>query len=90
MVNDENIGDLFEVVIPHTHSTSMFNATVVGNRYLQKDSRGFFVKYCPSEFVRDGKLRHIKMSKSGKILVDPHIKHGKKITTQTREDNYYV
>lgn len=90
MINNENLGKLFEVIIPHSHNNSMLNAIIVGKRYLQKDSRGFFVKWLPSEYARDGKLRHIKMSKSGKrIIVNPHIKSGKKITVQAIKDNYY-
>jgi len=90
MINDKNVGQLFDVIIPHTRSTSMLNATIVGKRHLQKDTRGFFVKWMPTELARDGKLRHIKMSKSGKILVNPHIVSGRKITIQPTEDSYYV
>ena len=91
MVNDENIGKLFEVVIPHKTNNSMLNAIVVGDRHLQKDSIGFFVKWCPSDYGSGGKLRHIKMSKSGKrIIVNPHIRSGKKITIKHVEDSYYV
>ena len=68
MINDMNLGKKFDVIIPHPTSKSRLNAIVVGERILQKDVDGFFVKFCPMKFARDGKLRNLEY-KNGTILV---------------------
>ena len=69
MITDSQIGAIFDVVIPHPDNNSSLNAIHVGERILQKDEKGFFVKWCPSEYARDGKLRNIRYNNITKNII---------------------